>query len=149
MELLTWQEYDLVLLALTMWREAQGEGREGMRAVGHVIRNRVVGYKEAWDVVITKKWQFSSISVKGDNETVDWPDRNDPEPKVRAWLEAMQLAGPIYEGADTDITQGATHYFNPQATPPESSFWRTVANNPSFEKVLTLGRHQFFREKRP
>ncbi len=148
MILLTWMEYDLVMLALTMWREAQGEGREGMRAVGHVIRNRVLNGSEPWDVVITKKWQFSSISVLGDGETIDWPDRNDPQAKQDAWVLAMQLAGPIFEGTDEDITSGSLWYFNPAATPPTSSFWASVANNPECEKVLTLGHHEFYAKKK-
>jgi spore germination cell wall hydrolase CwlJ-like protein len=140
----TWDDYYKVLLALTMWREARGEGREGMRAVGHVIRNRVRsgGTFGDWDHVITSKWQFSSLTAPGDSQLVRWPDS--PDDKMTL---ALQLAEDIYTGADPDITEGSLWYANLGVVPATSSFWASVVHNPQVEYATTIGNHTFYRKK--
>jgi N-acetylmuramoyl-L-alanine amidase len=64
------------LLALCEWREADDQGVDGMRAVGHVVRNRA-DMPCWWGVdiqsVILKPWQFSSFD-HGDPDERRWPD---------------------------------------------------------------------------
>lgn len=132
-----WDDYNQFLLALVMWREARGEGPEGMKAVGCVVRNRV-GTSEAWSVVITAKWQFSSMTAPGDAMLVQWPVYNDP-----AFLEAMTLAFGIYNGVIVDNTNGATHYRNP-ATATSKSFQAEVDSG-RLKQVATIGHHVFYK----
>lgn len=138
---MTWDDYYASLLALTAWREARGEGREGMRAVMHVIRNRVVAAPSSIDYghVITKKWQFSSMTATGDGELVDWPNRPDP-----AFQLAMDLVPSVMDGSDPDITNGALYYYNP-ATATSQWFKDNIADK--MPKVATIGHHEFFTPK--
>lgn len=134
-----WAYYYIVMLALTAYREARGEGKDGMLAVMCVIRNRVNAKWGDWDHVITQKWQFSSITAPGDGQLVVWPD----SPNAVFEL-AMQLAQGVYDGTTADITGGALFYFNRKTTPANSSFWKTVANNPTYHISATIGSHEFF-----
>jgi spore germination cell wall hydrolase CwlJ-like protein len=123
-----------MMLALTMWREARGEGVIGMRAVGHVIKNRVdaTHLPDKWDDIMTKKWQFSSLTATGDSQLVAWPNSPDP-----IFEEAMNLADSIFTNMDADITAGATHYFNPGVVLPT---WAA-----SMTKIASIGHHDFYR----
>lgn len=134
---MTWNDYYQVMLALTMWREARGEGREGMRAVGHVIRNRVNKWMGDWDHIITQKWQFSSMTAPGDSQLVAWPDSPDER-----FETAMQLAEGIYSGMDhEDISGGALYYRNPRTATSEW-FQKNVAEK--MRKTATIGNHEFY-----
>lgn len=125
-----WNGYNQFLLALVMWREARGEGPEGMKAVGCVVRNRV--HNDTWSQIITAKWQFSSLTAPGDPMLVQWPVQNDPQ-----FLEAMTLAGGIFTGTLIDTTNGATHYFNPNVVLPT---WAK-----SMTKLMSIGHHDFYK----
>lgn len=130
--------YETFLMALTMRREARGEGRAGMRAVGHVIHNRSkAGWGPIYDC-ITKKNQFSSISVPGDSQTVYFPRPAD-------FLDTCHDAKRILEGQDGDLTEGALYYYNPKtATSPW--FQNVIVADPvNHPTTLTLGNHQFFK----
>ena len=130
-----WEDWFKALFALTIWREARGEGRDGMRAVAHVIANRVAATNlpDQWDDVIERKWQFSSMTAPGDPELILWPKQPDP-----AWETAMQVAELIYGGGDYDLTLGATFYFNPNVVMPD---WAK-----SMKKTITIGNHNFYSE---
>lgn len=132
-----WDDYRKFVLALTMWREASGEGREGMRAVGHVIWNRHMS--EAADVItiIEGKNQFSSMTVAGDGQTVRWPHPPDAMFEV-----AMSLAELIPTG-DDDITGGSVFYWNP-VTATSEWFKDRVADG-RLVKVVSIGHHDFFK----
>jgi len=127
-----WADYDRTMLALTLWREARGEGRDGMRAVGHVIQNRIkASMAKDWGHAITKRWQFSSMTAAGDPELILWPEQPD-----QSFEEAMQIADLIYGGGDFDLTQGATFYFNPAVVRPD---WAK-----DMVQVATIGHHDFY-----
>lgn len=129
---MTWNDYYKTMLAITGFREARGEGREGIRAVLHVIRNRVnAGYGD-WDHVITKKWQFSSLTAPGDSQLVVWPDSPDP-----IFETCMNLAEEVFNNTDPDITAGSTHYFNPHVVLPD---WAA-----GMQLMATIGNHVFYR----
>lgn len=134
----TWDNYYRILLALTMYREARGQGREGMRAVGHVIRNRVNARWGDWDHVITKKWQFSAISAPGDSQLVVWPDSPDA-----VFLMAMELADAIYEGRDEDPTKGALNYWNPKFA--TSKTFKQAVETGAFVETVRIKDHIFYR----
>ena len=126
-----WDGYNQFLLALVMWREARGEGPEGMKAVGCVVRNRVKSFG-AWSLIITAKWQFSSLTAPGDPMLIQWPVFQDLQ-----FLEAMAIANGIYNNSIVDNTNGATHYFNPNVVLPK---WAATMT-----KVATIGHHDFYK----
>lgn len=123
---MTWSDWSNAILALTLWREARGEGREGMYAVLCVIRNR------GGDLIaqVEKKWQFSSLTAPGDPMLVQWPLVGDPQFTVSMDLVTNVATLP-------DITNGATHYFNPSVVLPT---WAK-----SMTKVASIGHHDFYR----
>lgn len=137
---MAWENYYRIMLALTAWREARGEGREGMRAVLHVIRNRVNKGWGDWDHVVTKKWQFSSLTAPGDSQLVRWPDSPDEK-----FALAMQLADAVYDGTDPDITGGAVYYANLKYIDKGGSFERLILGKPREHPVVArIGEHTFF-----
>lgn len=134
-KLVDWSNWYKSLLALVAWREARGEGSEGMRAVMHVIRNRVItGRYGDWDHCIGAKWQFSSLTANGDAMLTQWPDSPDP-----VFAKALILSEIIFDGVDDDNTEGATHFFNPHVVMPEWSKTMT--------KTAIIGNHIFYKEK--
>ena len=57
---------DVSIAALCAWREASGEGEQGMRAVLHVIANRSRKWNKSILAVVTQPKQFSSMTIRGD-----------------------------------------------------------------------------------
>lgn len=129
---MNWTDWYKAILALVVWREARGEGHDGMRAVAHVIYNRVQAGHTDWASIIEAKWQFSSLTAPGDPMLVQWPKPPDP-----AFEDAMSIVDLIYNGNDFDLTYGATHYFNPNVVKPA---WAA-----SLTKVASIGHHDFYR----
>lgn len=129
------------MLALVMWREASGEGDEGMRAVGWVVRNRVKAGWGDWLGVITSPNQFSSISVIGDPGTVRWPKESDA-----AWQAARGLSDAITGDSDAggDPTGGATFYWNAQIA--TSGWFKRAVGDGTLIETVQIGRHTFYRE---
>lgn len=128
----------VALLALTMWREARGEGLDGMAAVGLVVQNRVRVWGPSWDKVLVGKNQFSSMTVPGDSQLVVWPT---DEPLFK--LTYMK-AWDIFKGECPDITHGALYYaYLPNVT--SGWFLREIVGKPAVHPVLAqVGRHTFY-----
>jgi N-acetylmuramoyl-L-alanine amidase len=132
---MNWNAFYKFILALVVWREAGGEGREGMRAVAHVIRNRVLSTKlpDTWDDVIEGKWQFSSMTAPGDGMLVQWPsDKKDGA----TFGASMEIAESVFNGTDADPTNGATHYANLHLCDPA---WAHT-----LKQLAVIGNHTFF-----
>lgn len=130
---------DLEALALTAWKEARGEGEAGMRAVMHVIMNRVgkPGFGKTIQEVIFGKNQFTSMSVPSDPEFDLEPQNGDPQYEF-----CEQLAQNI--GSDPDNTNGALWYAN---VPHITSGWflENIIDRPAQHPVLAeVGRQTFF-----
>lgn len=146
----TADEHNGFLLALCAWREARGEGKiaseklESMRAVMHVVRNRVAAGWGDWDAVITGRNQFSSLTVPGDSQLVVWPDEDNS-----LWLATLGLANTVYHGRDVDPTNGALYYANTNlAAQPWFSPWfkRNIIQRPDIHPVTAVIRnHTFYR----
>ena len=131
--------YEAVMLALVMWREARGEGRDGQRAVGHVVRNRA---KAGWGSVvecIVKKNQFTSMSVPGDGQLTKWPTLSDGR-----FREALEDAQRILDGSDGDLTGGALYYANLEVATSGWFFEHIVGDPVGHPVTATIGRHTFF-----
>lgn len=118
-------------MALTMWAEARGEGRRGMRAVGHVIRNRTVSPQFPDDVtgVVLQHRQFSVwlAPIPDPRRTVG--------ADLRAWETALELAEKILSGRDQDPTHGSL-FFHEQSISPR---WAANARPQTI-----VGAHVFY-----
>lgn len=126
-------DWNKALLALTLWREARGEGEVGMQAVGCVIRNRQQAKAYGnWAEVMCTKYQFSSLTAPEDPMLIIWPGSQD-----LIFPQAMQIAEGIYDGSLPDITEGAFHYFNPHVVMPG---WAA-----SLAFIKNIGRHAFYK----
>lgn len=99
---------DLHDTSLCLWREARGEGVQGMIAVGCIIRNRTRKEGTSYHTEVYKPWQFTSMT-----------DPNDPEYHLEplmddtSWKQAQFVATGILQGTIADLTGGATLYWNP------------------------------------
>src|SRR4051812_40650998 len=77
-------------LGLVIWREARGEPIDSRAAVAHVVMTRVA--RPGWwgsnvVEVITKKWQFSSMTDPKDRQLTTWPQEGNV-----LWTECLGLA---------------------------------------------------------
>jgi spore germination cell wall hydrolase CwlJ-like protein len=105
---------DLVLLALTCWRENRGGGYVGMQSVANVVMNRVARRGTDAYTECTRPLQFSSITARGDAQLNLWPNEADDQ-----WLQAKSIAGLAAAAALPDLTGGATDYYAPAGLGPQ------------------------------
>lgn len=114
---------EISLLAIMVWREARGESFEGKLQVAWTVRNRVEHPKwwgKTFSEVITKKWQYSSMTDPKDPQLKLYPIVN--EIAVSECLNAAYMAyqrvatkKPLYPSADS--------YFDDSIKPP---VWATA-----------------------
>ncbi len=104
---------DVHLLAATAWAEARSEGEEGMRAVAHVIVNRIgTRFGEDVSTVVLAPKQFSAWNLHDPNR----PLAQNPERYATSgmnlvtWQEAQQVALQVLTGQSKDPTNGALFY---------------------------------------
>jgi len=133
---------DQMILALTMWAEARNQGLKGMRAVGHVIKNRAEADKpklfgQGIKGVALKDRQFSFWNDNEPEEITDQVKDLDPAtPDGKTWEEAYNLAGKILKGKDHDPTKGATYYHTTAVNPNWSN---------SMEPTTQIADHIFYK----
>jgi len=132
MGMMNWNEFDKWCAALCAWREARGEGRDGIRAVLHVIKNRADASRKSWAQIVYAHLQFSSMTYGQDPQLSNVPVSPDP-----AFADCYEIADTISGGGDFDLTNGATHYFNPDIVLPS---WAA-----SMTKVASIGHHDFYK----
>ena len=141
-------ETDLITLALTIWAEARGEGRDGQRAVAWVIRNRY--QQPGWwsrqrgddiaDDTITAvcrdPYQFSCWHPSDPQ----YPRLFLPATRERLdYLLARKVGEEVLAAPpEADFTQGADHY----CTKNVARYTRWARGR---KPILTLGNHQFYR----
>lgn len=132
---------DTELLALTLWKEARGEGPTGCQAVGSVIKNRVgfPGFAHTLRQVILGPNQFTSMSVESDPEFNLSPSANDSMYPV-----CQSIATDTLSGVSGDITHGAHYYANLVET-TSGWFFRNIVQRPDLHPpTATIGKHTFF-----
>lgn len=115
--LTAWGYYEIALLALMVYREARGESHEAKIAVAHTVMNRVAN--PAWwgrDVVgvITKKWQYSSLTDPNDRQLTVWPQRHD-----RAFEECLTVAALVLAGLYDAPLKGIDSYYDDSIPAPK------------------------------
>jgi spore germination cell wall hydrolase CwlJ-like protein len=131
------------LLALTMWGEARSDGPEAMRAVGHVIINRIRSKrkfgKNVKEVVWKRKafscWNPSDPNREAMMNIAQLPSKS--LERVR-WKQAVKIAEQILEGGDKDPTNGALFYHTKAIKP----YWVDSTTKP----VANINSHLFYRD---
>jgi len=134
-----------VLLALCVWREARGESVDAKAAVATSIRNRVLKpawWGVGWVGVLTKKWQYTSMTGDGDPNLQKWPQETDT-----SWVASLAIAYAAHSGQLEDRTQGATHYFDNSLDPRDGKPDRRPkwAKDGSMQHTVDVGAFHFFR----
>jgi N-acetylmuramoyl-L-alanine amidase len=129
---LDWTGFSVATAALCAWREARGEGRDGMRAVLHVIQNRAAKQGKSWHEIVYAKDQFSSMTYPEDPQLCNVPKTPDASFEM-----CMSLADAVKLGTDPDLTQAATNYFADSIPMPE---WAK-----SMKQTVKIGHQTFFK----
>lgn len=91
-------------LAKTIWAEARGEGREGMRLVAWVIRNRVEApeYPDTYPAVVTQPGQFSVWLRSDPNRDTMTDPLSGPDADDSAWYTALEVAWDVIHAAPSE-----------------------------------------------
>jgi len=100
----------------TIIGEAAGESDEGQAAVAHTILNRFKdgNFGDSLKKVVEAPYQFSTYnSLDQGGNTLHKKSKSSPEYK-----RAEKLTNDILSGKIKDPTEGATHYWNPDAANP-------------------------------
>ncbi len=130
---------DIIIGALTAWRENRGGGRIGMQSVINVLVNRAKESNTSVFIEATKPWQFSSINAPSDaclGALCSWPHpRNQAD--WQAWQVALALATAASYDTLDDITGGATSYYATSITAPE---WTKT-----MQRTATIAGQEFFK----
>jgi spore germination cell wall hydrolase CwlJ-like protein len=118
-------------LALTMYWEARGEGRDGMIAVGWTVLNRVrsPGFPATPCQVVHQGRRRTACEFSW------WCDGKSDRPRdARSWRLAQSLAQQLLLRPPRDPTRGALWYHNTSIRRP----WQHV-------RTKRIGRHIFYR----
>ena len=134
---------DIASLALCAWKEARGEGAEGMTAVMYVVTHRAcVWYKGSIHAAIYAKNQFTSMSVPNDREFNLQPSPDDPQ---FAYCEAVAHDVLTDTQEVEDPTGGALYYANLNEV-TSGWFVEKIVNDPAnHPQTAVIGKQTFFR----
>ena len=144
-------DYDeqTICLAQNIYHEARGEKVEGQIAVSNVVINRVeskqfpndicsVVYQRNQIEIIDKVLKLLRIPAFCQFSWTCDPISNDSYKDSESWKNSQSLAREIVQGAHDDLTNGATHYFNPKKVP--SPYWANV-----YKRTTVIGNHHFYK----
>jgi len=133
-------EAEVRLLAATVWGEARSEGETGMRAVAHVMVNRIgPRFGEDLSTVILSPKQFSVWNRNDPNRRAVMNLARDPSSVATdpEWLVADQIAREVLGGRSVDPTGGALFYHTRAVRPR----WARVGQGRQ-----TIGQHIFYAD---
>lgn len=131
---------ELRLLAATAWGEARSEGEDGMRAVAHVMVNRIgPRFGDDLETVIRAPKQFSAWNRGDPNRPlVQNPERYATGgANLESWETAQRIAREVLSGESIDPTEGALFYHTNAIQP----WWSRYG-----EGRRELGAHVFYRD---
>jgi spore germination cell wall hydrolase CwlJ-like protein len=145
-------------LAKNIYFEARGESSRGKTAVANVTINRVNSTRYpntvcdvVYQAVHSTWWKENHnrlVPVKnmcqftwycdGKSDAIMLTDYQGRTIKANmdAWIESIAIARMALEGKLPDLTQGATHYFNPRLASPKWQY--------AFTQVAIIDNHAFF-----
>jgi len=142
------EQYNIMMLALCLWREARSRTAEEITAVACSIRNRLlVKFRGADDYaeVVTARAQYSSFPwFNGkdqpiiDHNGVNFPHHGRPE-----WDRfelCMSIAADVAAGKTADTVGGATHYFD-KSLDGNLPAW---AKDPTSKRTTVVGDFRFY-----
>lgn len=127
-------DVDLVVLALTAWRENDRGGHDGMQSVINSVMNRAKARQLTPYEVCTQHDQYTSVNGPANPDQARWPAVND-----RMWLVAQTLASDALQGVLPDITGGAVNYY--AASMKTSPYWAA-----KMVRTVAVAGHIFFKE---
>jgi len=133
-------EDEVRLLAATVWGEARSEGEDGMRAVAHVMVNRIgPRFGEDLATVILSPRQFSVWNNGDPNRRTVINLARDPssistDPQ---WIVADQIAREVLSGQSVDPTGGALFYHTRAVRPR----WARIGQGRQ-----VIGQHIFYAD---
>lgn len=142
---------DLDVFALTLWAEARSQTDDGIRAVAHVIRNRVLSprmrklFGRGWKGVCLQPWQFScwNDDPNDHNHTLLMDVvRQVKRPEFRAVGNLARCYGIARETMRDDVpdeVHGADHYLTAWLLKHKPPRWAADQ-----APVCTVGDHVFF-----
>ncbi len=134
------------VLGLTLWGECRGEPRLGQVAVAWVVKNRASRRRQSVQTVCLAKWQFSCWWEESPNaaylrELALRVVQGEVIPNPR-WLDTLQVAYQVLEGAIPDPTLGSDHYLTTQLYESD--------NRPAWASAMpvmvVVGRHVFLSD---
>lgn len=113
---------DIGFLGLMVYREGSNQVYQAKLAIAYTVPTRVAS-KRWWggDVmsVITKKWQYSSMTAPGDPNLVRYPSRVTED----AWIESLRAADAALNGREPNpLPDGTDSYYSINIKPPK---WAT------------------------
>lgn len=122
------------LFVLMLWREARGETDECIAAVAHCVLNRIK--RASWwgnslYSVVTKKWQFSSMTDPRDKQLALFASEGD-----LSWHRCLSIADKVLRGEIANPVPGADSYFDISIGDPK---WTKDARF-----VAQIGRIKFY-----
>lgn len=130
-------------VSLCAWREARGEGEDGIRGVIHVIRKRALtwykAFTEPYHQAIYAHGQFTSMSDPNDPNYTLFPVDTDP-----IWIMCQRLAQEIVAGQDLDNTCGALYYANLDHITPGGWFSKYIIGHPETHPPTVVIAHTTF-----
>ena len=132
---------DIDTLARTIWGEARGEGYTGMRAIAHVILNRVAS--PGWwgrdiETVCKMPQQFSCWNRADPNR----PLLDVVTPSNKTFALALATAAQAIAG-EPDPTSGATNYHTIQR-PAWAGEW-PPSWAAKMRQTTAIGKHVFYK----
>ena len=133
-------ENEVRLLAATAWGEARSEGEDGMRAVAHVMVNRVGDrFGEDLATVILSPKQFSVWNRGDPNRRTVINLARDPSSVATdpEWAVADRVAREVLSGQSVDPTSGALFYHTRAVRPR----WARIG-----EGRQVIGQHIFYSD---
>ena len=143
-------DYDeqTICLAQNIYHEARGEIVEGQIAVSNVVINRVKS-KQFPNDICSVVYQRSQIEILDRILKIiripqlcqfEWVCDFKPNSinNSESWKNIQTLAQKIVLGEHDDLTNGATHYYNPKRVPTPQ--WANVLT-----KTSEIGNHHFYK----
>lgn len=138
--------YDRIICALTIWREARNQTLTAQNGVFHVILNRCArsphnGWPSSVHGVCTQPYQFSSFNLDSLG-SVAWPN----EKYAADWGEWLSIQSLIESPLLADPTLGATSYHDSSIAPPFAAWLGSKATLEDLLKLKTceIGALSFY-----
>jgi spore germination cell wall hydrolase CwlJ-like protein len=148
--------FSTAVAARTLYGEARGETEIGQRAVAWVMRNRLYSGKYGHTLASVCMWplQFSCWNEKDPNR-VKMCELTDSDPTLLTLADMLNTV--MNAKSAEDITDGATHYYSPNALPEvtlpvpgttDKTYVSHVAPSwaAAMQYVGTFGTQRFYRE---